>query len=373
MPTGKTTTYDLTTGIYLDIEPMLALLSPFDIPLQGQNGADGKSAISTGTCFEKKVEWLDEVLLTPRSTLAASITTGTTVLTVASGDQIKFSTGDVLVIDNEEVRISGYGTTADTLTITRAFAGTAVNHNTSVVALGVGTSLAEGSDPENARYLDRSNRYNITQIFGPTAVQVSNSDNTVKKYGLEGTNEFQHQLGNRLKEIGIHLEQAILYGNRVEDTSNKWRTMGGFDYYITTNADTTTTVLTETALLSTLQTLFGLGGSPDRATLGAKQKRTASAFATGIQIQVGRADNGRGQTVDFFDSDFGRISLLLNRWVRDADLFLYNRDQAELTTLRPIIFEMLAKTGDSAKGQVVGEKTLKFRRQLHAAKFKALT
>ena len=374
MPTGQTTTYDLTTGLYLDIEPLLALLSPTEVPFQGLYGADGRSTLSTGTCFEKKVEWLDEVLLTPRSTLAATITTGTAYITVAADEQINFSTGDLLVVDDETLRVTGYGSTTDTLTVTRAYSSsTAVNHDTSVDVLTVGQALAEGSDPEDARFIDRSNRYNVTQIFGPTAVQVSASDNVVRKYGIEGTTEFQHQLANRMREAAISFEQAIAYGTRYESTTTKIRQMGGLDYYITTNVDSTTTALTESVLLDQLQACFNAGGTPDRASLGSAQKRVASALATGVTIQIGRQDNGRGQVVDFIDSDFGRISLLMNRWIRTSDLFLYNRDQATVLSLRPMVFEPLAKTGDSIKGQIVAEKTMRFRRERHAAKFTALT
>jgi hypothetical protein len=83
--------------------------------------------------------------------------------------------------------------------------------------------------------------------------------------------------------------------------------------------------------------------------------------------------NVRGQVADYYESDFGRISIVLDRWCRKADLFIFSRDQAELNTLRPLSFEMLAKTGDAINGQIVGEKTLKFRRQSWAALMTALT
>jgi hypothetical protein len=77
--------------------------------------------------------------------------------------------------------------------------------------------------------------------------------------------------------------------------------------------------------------------------------------------------------VNYYDSDFGRLSLIMSRWCGIPDVFGFNRDQFELTTLRPMQFEMLAKTGDSMKGQIVAEKTAKFRRQQHAFRFSALT
>jgi hypothetical protein len=372
MTTGKVSTYDLTVGVKLDVEDTIWLISPFDVPLLGTNGADGRSTLSHDTCFEKKVEWLDETLLTPTSTLAATATTGETVLTVASGDQLKFQTGDIILHGTEYVRVTDYGTTADTLIITRAYASsTATTLTSGDVVVGVGSALAEGSDPPAARSIDRNNRYNITQIFGPTKVHVTGTENVVAKYGLHST-EFDHQVANRVKEQMVQLELAIMYGTRNEDSGNKWRTMGGFTYYITTNVDSATTSLTEATLLTQLQACYTAGGSPDRILVGPKQKKTVSGF-TGSTLFRTQGDGTRGAVVDTYLSDFGPQSVVLSRWVRTPDLFIFSREQAEVDTLRPATFEMLAKTGDAISGQVVMEKTMKFRRQQWSARFSALT
>ena len=378
---GRAATYDLPVGIKLDFEDAIHLISPFDVPLLGGVDAGGGSVLTSAPCFEKKVEWQDEELLLPKSTCAATLanTTASTVLTVASGHRIRFSTGDeILTAGTERMRVTGYGTTADTLLVTRAFdSSTIVTVATDDVLTIIGTILAEGADPENARSRDRTTRYNVTQIFGPTAVHVTASENAVKKYGLTSS-EFDKQAGNRLKEEFIKLEQAILYGSLIEDSTNEWRAMGGMKHYIATNVDSSTTVFTETAVLTQLQAMFDAGGGGElRMALGSKQKRVAGSFTTAgaatVTVNMDRSDRATGRVIDYIDSDFGRVSLLLDRNVRKADAFLWSRDQAEVCTLRPLGFEMLAKTGDSEKGQIVGEKSLRFRKETHAARFSALT
>src|SRR5213079_2137771 len=137
----------------------------------------------------------------------------------------------------EQMRVTGYGATANTLTVTRSYAGTTAGAIASAVDIvNIGANLPEGSDPQNARAQDRTNRYNLTQIFGPTAVIVSGTENALRKYGLN-TTELDYQLAMRLKEEAIKVEQALIYGARYEDTGNKWRQMGGLSYYITTNVD----------------------------------------------------------------------------------------------------------------------------------------
>jgi hypothetical protein len=369
--TGTATSFDLTTGVKLDVENMIWLFSPFDVPLQGTMGSDGRSAISTDTVFETKYEWLDEALLTPRSALAQTAATSDNYVLLTAGDQPKFQTNDVVVLDSEYLLVTGYGTTADTLLVTRAIAGSQVQHVNLDVVVGVGSAPVEGSDPQNARAIDRNDKFNYTQIFGPYAVQVSGTEQSVQKYGLTGT-EFDHQVANRTKEMFIAREQAILYGTRYNNTGTKQRTAGGLSYFIASNIDSATTLLTESVVIVQLQACFDAGGSPDRIVTGSKQKRVFSGVNEN-QIRYVQDTNIRGQKVDYYDSDFGRQLVVLDRWCRVSDMFIFSRDQATLGVLRPAQMEMLAKTGDSVKGQVLAESGLYFRRQQWAAMLTALT
>ncbi len=370
---GTFQTYDLATGVKLDVEDVIWLISPFDVPLQGGMGADGRTALSVSNVTEKKIEWLDEQLLTPKSTLAAQVVTTTqTTIQVAAGTGVNFQTGDVLQIGTEQVNVTAYGSTTDYLVITRGFNSTTpVAFTTGETVIGIGSALAEGSDPPAARAVDRVDRFNYTQVFGPVAVQVSGTEQVVQKYGLVGT-EFDHQVANRIKEQSIAVEQAILNGIPSAGSATVGRTMGGFAYYITSNVDATTTTLTDSAFMAQMQACFDAGGNPDRFVVGSKQKRVISGLdSTNIRYQ--QQTNTRGQVVEFYDTDYGRVSIILDRWALTNQGFLFSREQATLATLRPMQFEMLAKTGDSVKGQVVAERSMRFRRQSHAAYFNALT
>ncbi len=371
-PVGTVTTYQLTTGIKLDIEDMIYLISPFDTPLIGGFGADGLSHLSSKPAFEKMVQWLDETLLTPRTTLASTANTADTAIYVAAGTGINFQTGDLLLLQTGEyVQVAGAGATVDTLSVVRAFSGTAALQPVATPVVGTGMTLPEGTDAQAATAIDRANRYNMTQIFGPRTIQVSGSENSVQKYGLTGT-EFDHQAANRVKEIGIAMEQTVLYGVRTENPTAGVRSMGGMFYYITANVDSATTVITEAALLTQLQNCYNAGGSPDRILVGPKQKQNLSAI-NASQIRYTETTNVRGERVDTYISDFGTQSLILERWARNSEMFIFSREQAVLSTLRPLQFEALAKTGDSTKGMIVAEKTLEFHMQSHAAMFTALT
>ena len=369
---GTFQTYDLNVGIKLDVENLIRLIDPFDVPLQGGYGADGLTALSHDSVFETKFQWLDENLLTPKTTAAATAGTTATYFTLASGTGINFQTGDLIQVDGEQAQITGYGVTADTLVVTRGFNSTvAVTVATGDTIIGIGSVLAEGSDPPNARSKDRANRQNYTQIFGPVAVQVSGTEQVVQKYGLTGT-EFDHQLALRVKEVNIQYELALINGIASAGSGTVGRTMGGLNSFITTNADTTSTAFTDSVLLTQLAACFNAGGRPDRLVTGSKAKYGLSGVNSS-EIRYAQDTTARGQKVDIYVSDFGVTSLVMNRWCLVSQAFLFARDQATCSTLRPTQFEMLAKTGDSMKGQVVQEKSLKFRVQSHAAKWTGLT
>jgi len=369
MAVGTGTTFNMTTGLMLDFEDMIYELDPFDTPYLGGLGADGSSVLAMGDCYEKKVEWQEEDSLTPRTTLGAAYTAPAAFITIVSGERERFQTDDIVLIDSQTLRITGYGTTSNTLTFV-TWAGTDVNHANGSAVVGVGTAAVEGSDPSASRFRDRTAKFNLTQIIGPYRVSQSGSNIAVRKYGV--SNEFDKQVANRIKEAGVACEQMIAYGTRVDDTANSRRSAGGIGFYIATNTSSTAT-LTETALLSAMQVCFDAGGNPNRIVGGSQQKRNISAFSSSGVVEIQRDDVIRGRTASTFISDFGMSTVVLNRWYRPTDLHIFNRDQAELVTLRGLHYTALAKTGDAENGMIVGEKSLRFRSEKHAFKFTALT
>ena len=382
MPTGVGTTYDLTVGVKLDFEDFIYILTPTDVPLQGTfNGTavpagPQRSILGSESASEKKVEWSEETLLTPRTTLGATALTADTFIVVASGDQTKFATGDLILIGTEYLRVTDYGTTTDSLVVTRAYAGsTAAQQANASDVVGVGTALNEGSDPSAARFKDRSALYNLTEIFGPYKISISGTEEVVQKYGV--TSEFNKQVANRLRELYVAIEQATLYGYRYEDSANKRRMMGGLVYYIASNVDSATTSITEAKLLDQLQNSYNNGGVIDTVVANAKQKRNISAFGTAtptnFRVNINNSDRVRGQVVSTYESDFGSADIVLDRHVRTADLFGIDRQYVSYAKLRPTHAEILAKTGDAMNAQVLDERALKVRMEKRHFRFSALT
>lgn len=380
MATGQIQTYGLTGGVTpLNVEDMIYLLTPSDVPFQGTYNDPNSETPPTGprnsrlgmeSVDQKKVEWIEDELLPARSLLAeAGFDSSETDLTVTTGDGKKFAIGHVIRVDDEFMRVTAV--TGDVLTVTRGFGDSSgAAHNEGAAVVGTGTALAEGSAPGDAKWVDRSGKFNYTQIFGPYKIELSGTEQAVRHYGV--SDERSYQVQKRVKEIAIEFEQAIMYGQREEDTSNKWRTMGGMLHYITTNVDSTTTSLDEDALLALMQDSYDQGGVIDLIAVGGTQKRNISAFNSS-NIRLARADRIRGQVVDVYVSDFGEADILLNRHIRVSDLIGLDSQFVSLGTLRPLVVEPLGKVGDATLDQIVCEKTLKLRMEKRHARASALT
>lgn len=365
-------TADLTVGVIINMDEAIYMLSPMDTPLLTGMGADGLSVIGAKPVDEIIFSWMHDTILTPRSKVAAVVTTDT-VITLTAGDRTKFSTGDVIAIGKqgdtnvEIIRVASYGTTADTLVVTRAWSGTATTYASDSIVMGVGTALPEGDDPESARKVDRSELSNVTQIFGPTLVRLSGTEQVVRKYGV--ASEFSHQLAGRIAENAISREQAFLKGRKVNSTTNSIRTTGGIASMITTNVDSTSTQLTVATIQTNQQSSYNQGGVVDRilaSPIGLSDLNDITNTSI-VRVDIEEAKRGR-QRVQSVETEFGSLTIVRNRWMPQAEAYGIKRDGVSRRVLRPLQVERLAKTGDSDQAQLVCEEGLQLKGEKHMFK-----
>ena len=373
---GNLSSYDLTNGLIVNMDEAIYMYSPEELPLLTGMASDGMSVLSQRPLDQVEFNWLDERNLAPRSTVSATtaVVTADTTINVAAGDGIKFSSGDVLTIRksgaSEVVRVTAI--TADALTVTRALTGTAVSYAANAVIIGLGTALAEGSDPELFRSDDTSKSTNCTQIFGPTAIQLTGTGRVVPRYGIP--DQWAHQLHLRTYENSQAREQAFLYGQYYNSTTTKIRTTGGLGYFITTNVDSTSTQLTVLKVQSNLQTCYNAGGLPDRLIVNPNSLTDLNDIGNTSIVRTTVEDPKRGRiSTSFVETEYGSLPIVRNRWVHPFDAFGVKRDLVTRRILRPLVFESLAKTGDSDKGQIVCEEGLQVKGQKHMFRMNALT
>jgi hypothetical protein len=268
--------------------------------------------------------------------------------------------------------VTGYGTTTDTLEVTRSFgADAATTHDTGDYVYQIGLALNEGADPENTRVTDRTDNSNRTQIFGPTKVKMSRTEQHVRKYGIG--NEFAHQLGQRTKENVISREHAFLYSELTNDTTNKRRTTDGLYRRITTNTSVSTT-LNVLNIQGLQQTVYDQGGDPTVMMSNPKALEDINSITdTGI-VRVTNVDSMRGRRrVTLLVTEFGDLSIVRNRWINPQHAFLLKPGNIVRRVMTPLRATMLAKTGDSDSMMIVAEEGLEIKGEEHMGRFTTLT
>lgn len=380
MPTGTQSTYDLNVGTKVNMDEAIYMLSPLDTPMLNGVDADGLSVISSLPTDQVRVDFMQDQILTPRTTLGGAATTGDTFITLPSAaDQIRFSTGDILritkagVTSPEVVQVTGYGTTAATLLVNRSYEGTtATNYVSGATVIGIGSVLAEGSNPEAARARDRDTYFNLTQIFGPTSVDITGTELVISKYGV--ASEYAHQLWARTHEQGIMREAAYVYGQRTNSTTTKKRSMGGLDYYIQTQVENTATQLTIASITTQQQAGFNRGGVFDRVMANPLSLADLNLVEDFNRVRQTFDDPRRGRVpVMQVSTEFGLALVVRNRWVDKMHAFAFSRENVVRRPLRPVTVEMLAKTGDSQRTMLVCEESIEIKGQEHCAKWVNLT
>ena len=380
---GKVTSYDLAVGVKINMDELIYMISPTDSPFIYGIGTDGRQLLSSSPVDQQEFKWMDEELLIPRATVTdtGAAGAGATDVTVSTSDIYKFQVDDLITIGEADAavnaavkRVTHVNTDAGVLTLadwanSADWPATTAAHADTVIC--VGTALVEGSDPGEARSADRTSRTNCTQIFGPTPILMSRTEQQVTRYGV--SDEFAKQVYGRSVENVITREQAFLYGQYNNDTSNKRRSTGGLNYHITSNTDTTTT-LTVAALEALQQKCYNAGGMPDLLIANPASFATLNAVSDSGRVRTVIDDPRRGRVpVASVFTEFGETQMLRNRWCHAETAFLIAKDGISRRVMQPLVVEALAKTGDSDKVQIVCEEGLQVKGEQHMGKFTTLT
>ena len=370
------TSYELVAGVKLNVDELIYMVSPMDLPLTLGVDAQDQMVVGKAPVDQTTFKWLDEEILTPRVYIAAAATTGDTAMTVTTGEGRRFGTGDLVRVmraagAQEICQVTGVSTS--TVTLVRGYQSTTAGTIASGdVIIGIGTALAEGSDPSAYRVRDRDMRTNYTEIFGPYKIHMSATEQSIARYGVP--NEWAKQLFNRMRELYIHIEQAILYGVAFDDTSNKIRGSGGLYHFLTSNVDSTTTEFTVAGITALQQSCFNAGDVPSVAIVNPASLTDINDTENTSRLRVVEQDGRRGrQRISVLDTEYGTLSILRNRWCHPHNAFLVKPDAITRRILRPVQYESLAKTGDADLGMLVGEEGFEIKGQQHMAKFTKMT
>lgn len=352
-------------GVKESVSDELLLLNPLQTPLLS---ALGFAEPVTNTTHE----WFEDHMIADKTTVTTAADASATTLSVADG--AVFVPNTVAKVGEELVLVTAVA--GNDVTVTRGYAGTtagAIAKDAKIEFQFV--EGVEGADARKARYKAREAVTNITQIFDET-ISISGTAAAVSEHGIEDLYEYEKQ--KKQEELASRVEKAAFNGIKYNSPDGKVRQMGGIRQFIKTNViDGGGNAVTLDKLTDAFQAIFEAGGFKSggnyKIVVGAKQKRAISKIDVD-KVNIARQDNGRGQVVDHFLSDFGAAEIVLNNNIESDEIFIVDYDRIKIKPLkgRDFTHQYLGVKGDYVEGQIVGEYTLQVKQEDAHARIKNL-
>ena len=231
-----------------------------------------------------------------------------------------------------------------------------------------GTAL-EGADISTFQASDRSTGdHNICQII-EKAVSVSGTANAVNVENIADL--FTHEVNNRMLEAKRDLEYYLINGVYNEESGTTPRQMKGLVNFITTaNTISKADVPTIADLNAMAKTMRQAGTASQNLVLLMDYNITdvVSDLYADKTSYIG-VTNEFGSPAKKINLTYGSCFLYTVDAMPLNTMILVNLDYLKVAELRGLHYEDLAKTGDSRKGFIVMENTLKFLNPTAAVKF----
>lgn len=248
----------------------------------------------------------------------------------------------------------------------------------SLAAASSSNAVEEGDDATTDAVSVTVRLSNTCQISDKVP-RVSGTQEQVRKAGRRS--EMSYQVAKMSRELKRDME-SILLRNGAEDTggSTTARQLGAVNSWIDTNTssgtsgsdgslgntartDGTQRNLTEALLKTVIKSCWDEGGDPDCIMVGSHNKQVISGFTGNATRFKGAEDKQLVAAIDIYDSDFGELQIVPNRFMRARDCLLLQKDMWAVAYLRPFTLYDLAKTGDSERKQLLAEYTLESRNE----------
>jgi len=352
------TTYSDTTPQVRVIADVIKMIDPRDTPtilaLGGLNAARAKFQINqNGTMIEILEDELDPLTGTCAET---ALTNDTTLLTFTVADGSVFQDGHVILIDSEYMVVSGVSTN-DVTVYSRSYGGTNATHaSTSSIEI-VGMARLEGDDADYGPLVDISAPFNYTSIF-QKGVKVSNTERAIDQYGM--SDAFLYQSNKRMPHLLRLVNKAIFHGVRSAGSASAPRSMGGLGTFVTGNSTDAGGTIVKADIDFVMESVYIDGGNPDLIIVHpsvANDVRDILDSSSFVRLDQSNSQLGMG-AIERVQTQYGPLTLVMDRFAPLSKAWVLDSSKVGLYTLRAFSAWALAKTGDSEKGEVVGELSL---------------
>jgi hypothetical protein len=354
------TTYSDTTPHERVISDVINIIDPRDTPfiaaIGGLDAARSKFKVAQNGY---KIEILEDELDPLTGAVAngtVDITTNATNWTVA--DASIFQDGHVILIDSEYMVVKAADTANNTITVyARDYGGTNATHATNAAVEIVGMARLEGDDADYGPIVDITAPYNYTSIF-QKALNISGTQQVIDQHGI--TNEFEYQSMKAIPHLLRLVEKACFHGVRQAGSASAPRSMGGLATFITDNTVNAGGGIAKSDVDIAMEYVYLDGGNPDLLVLNPAVARDLKELIdTSSFVQLAYENSQIGmQPVQRFVTQYGALQVIMSRFCPVSLSFVADSRKVGLYSLRPFAWKELAMSGDSRKGEVVGEFSL---------------
>ena len=257
-------------------------------------------------------------------------------------------------------------------------AGTLHEWQTDALATAAANAQVEGDEITFNAVTPTVRINNQTQISRKSVI-VSGTQDTVNSAGRN--NELAYQISKSSKELKRDME-VVLTANQSAAVGGAAaaRTSSGLTSWIQANTsvgtngangavagvdtpgvlrtDGTQRAFTEAQLKGVAASCWNSGGDPSMIMLGSFNKQKLSGFTGGSTKMTQADDKKLVAAIDIYESDFGSMTVVPNRFSRSRDCFVLSPDMWSVAFLRDFQLMDLAKTGDAQKKAMLAEYTL---------------
>lgn len=259
---------------------------------------------------------------------------------------------------------------------------TAATHEwqTDALAAAANNAVIEGDDVAADSATSTTRLTNVTQL-SDKAARVTSRARSVTTAGRSDELVYQMEL-KRAKELRRDVETALL-SNKAKVTGNDSTApeCAGIGAWIKTNdvfgsggaspagtgadarTDGTQRAFQEDHLKESLKLIFDAGGFPDTLMVGAFNRQVASSFSSGRTAVQKAEDETLHATFSVYESDFGNLKIVPNRFQRARDALVLQTDMWAFAVLQDFHSFDLAKTGHSDARVIAVEYTLEARNE----------
>ena len=361
------TVYDQPKTVYSDTTPqaraisdVISMIDPRDTPLLAKLGLDGAREKFKVQVNGYKIELLEDELdpledaVNDGSGWDNSSTTGLTV-----DDASKFQDGHIILVESEKMVVSAVDTAVNTIDVyARGFGDTtAATHADDTVVYIVGMARLEGDDADYGPIVDISAPYNYTSIF-QKAIKVSGTLQAISQHGID--DEFMYQANKAVPHLLRLVERMAFYGERVQGSASAPRSAGNLGIYITDNTVAAGGAIAKSHVDSLMEDIIMEGGYPDLLVMNPRVANDLrSLLDSSSFVRVSQDENKLGMdAIERVMTQYGELELVMDRWCPTDTAYVLQSNKVGFYTLRPFESYALARSGDSLKGEVVGEFSL---------------